>query len=98
MKTHLLTTIPLIAVMLSCFSSQLIAEEIIIPVGQQSVEKQAMERPQNGINKDQVEQRFGKPSDWSDPVGEPPITSWEYANFVVYFEHDLVLHSVLKRN
>jgi hypothetical protein len=30
-------------------------------------------------------------------VGEPPISSWEYEPFVVYFEYDRVIHSVAKR-
>ena len=48
------------------------------------------------MSKQQVEARFGEPRGWDDPVGEPPISSWEYEEFVVFFEHELVLHSVLK--
>lgn len=81
-----------------CLSLPLVADEIIIPVGQQAVEKQGIERPTQGITKDQVQARYGEPQQWNDPVGEPPISSWEYENFVVYFEYDRVLHSVLKRN
>jgi hypothetical protein len=29
-------------------------------------------------------------------VGEPPISRWEYTGYTVYFEHDLVLHSVIQ--
>ena len=28
-------------------------------------------------------------------VGKPPISRWEYPGFVVYFEHDHVIHSVV---
>jgi len=28
--------------------------------------------------------------------GEPPISSWQYRDYIVYFEYDHVLHSVLK--
>ena len=28
------------------------------------------------------------------PVGEPPITEWVYGSFRVYFEHEIVLHSI----
>jgi|TARA_R110000822_G_scaffold59736_9_gene148879 hypothetical protein len=81
-----------------CLSLPLVAEEIIIPVGQQAAEKQSIERPTQGITKDLVQKRFGEPLEWNDPVGDPPISSWEYQDFVVFFEHDRVLHSVLKRN
>jgi hypothetical protein len=83
---------------LCCLSLPVVAEDIVIPVGQQAVEKQSIERPKLGNTQDQVRERFGDPQDWSDAVGEPPISSWEYSEFVVYFEHNLVLHSVLKRN
>ena len=83
---------------LCCLSLPVVAEEIIIPVGQQAVEKQSIERPKLGNTQDQVRERFGDPQDWTDAVGEPPISSWEYQDFMVYFEHNLVLHSVLKRN
>ena len=53
--------------------------------------------PGNGMNMDQVMQRFGEPKEKSAAVGEPPITRWVYENYTVYFEHDLVLHSVVHR-
>ncbi len=28
-------------------------------------------------------------------VGEPPITRWKYPGFEVYFEHQLVIHTVV---
>lgn len=51
--------------------------------------------PGRGMTKDQVEERFGSPSEKEQPVGEPPITRWIYGNFTVYFEYDIVLHAVL---
>ena len=44
-----------------------------------------------------VESKYGSPASVKAPVGDPPITRWEYANFVVFFEHDKVIHAVLKR-
>jgi hypothetical protein len=67
-----------------------------IPVAQQATENQALTRPKNGINKDQVKAQYGEPLDWTEAVGDPPISRWEYEHFYVYFEYDLVLHSVLK--
>jgi hypothetical protein len=44
-----------------------------------------------------VEANFGTPQTRVSPVGDPPITRWEYSNFVVFFEYDKVIHSVTKR-
>lgn len=44
-----------------------------------------------------VESKFGAPNSKVAAVGEPPISRWEYQNFVVYFEYDRVIHAVLKR-
>ena len=54
-------------------------------------------RPTRGMTQAGVESKFGSPSSVKAPVGEPPITRWEYNNFVVFFEHDRVIHAVLKR-
>jgi len=43
-----------------------------------------------------VEARFGQPTSRVAAVGEPPITRWEYPGFIVYFEHDLVLHAAVR--
>lgn len=78
-----------------CLSSW--AETIIIPVGQQAAEKQVLERPRRGSSKEQVKAHFGDPVSITPAVGAPPISSWEYPDFTVYFEYNHVLHSVLKR-
>ncbi len=52
-------------------------------------------RPVQGMTMASVEQKFGQPQQKSAPVGEPPITRWTYSDFVVYFEHNLVIHSVV---
>ncbi|UTW45902.1 hypothetical protein KFE80_03055 [bacterium SCSIO 12696] len=72
------------------------ADEVQIPVGQQAPEKQSLEKPRNGETKQQVQDKFGEPQKQNGPVGDPPISSWEYADYVVYFEHNRVLHAVLK--
>ncbi|RLK50395.1 hypothetical protein DFR31_0291 [Alkalispirillum mobile] len=55
------------------------------------------QRPSRGMTRGQVEQRFGEPESRHDPVGDPPITRWEYEDFVVYFEHDHVIRAVTRR-
>jgi hypothetical protein len=54
-------------------------------------------RPMRGMTQANVESRYGAPAAVKAPVGDPPITRWEYANFVVYFEYDKVIHAVRKR-
>lgn len=54
-------------------------------------------RPERGMPMDAVEAAFGPPRTRHEPVGDPPITRWEYPDFVVYFEHRRVLHSVVRR-
>ena len=54
-------------------------------------------RPTRGMTQASVESKYGAPSSVKAPVGEPPITRWEYSSFVVFFEHDKVIHAVLKR-
>lgn len=56
---------------------------------------QSMQLPENGISKDEVEAQFGEPMQRRTPVGDPPITRWDYDRYSVYFEYDLVLFSVL---
>jgi hypothetical protein len=55
------------------------------------------DRPTRGMTQASVESRYGSPVAVKAAVGDPPITRWEYANFVVYFEYDRVIHAVLKR-
>lgn len=54
-------------------------------------------RPSRGMTQASVESKYGSPSAVKAAVGEPPITRWEYTDFVVFFEHDKVIHAVLKR-
>ena len=52
--------------------------------------------PRNGLTMGQVRQQFGDPASTVAAVGEPPISRWEYTGFSVFFENDLVLHSVIQ--
>jgi|GWRWMinimDraft_2_1066010.scaffolds.fasta_scaffold03134_3 hypothetical protein len=78
------------------FTSSAAAEVIQVPVGQQAAEKRVLEVPRRGTTKTEVERRFGAPLAQGPAVGNPPISSWEYENYRVYFERELVLHTVLK--
>jgi hypothetical protein len=54
-------------------------------------------RPHRGMSHADVQARFGAPTARVAPVGEPPISRWTYPKFIVYFEHDRVIHTVVKR-
>jgi hypothetical protein len=51
--------------------------------------------PTRGMTMDQVATKFGAPAAKVPAVGKPPISRWEYPGFVVYFEADHVIHSVI---
>ena len=72
-----------------------VAEEIAIPAGSQG--NTSIVTPNTGTTKSNVASHFGQPKESSSSVGEPPISRWEYDQFYVYFEHDRVIHSVLKK-
>jgi hypothetical protein len=52
--------------------------------------------PIRGMNMANVEHIFGTPLQKYDAVGKPPITRWDYPSYVVYFEYNMVLHTVMK--
>lgn len=76
-------------------ASWALADQVRVPVGEQS-QASAIARPLAGMKKDDVEEKFGAPLERKGPVGEPPISSWEYRDFTVYFEYNTVLHTVVK--
>jgi len=68
------------------------ADVLIIEEVRQS---ERMELPKNGQDKATVEAKFGTPLEKQPAVGDPPISSWKYSTYSVYFEYDLVLFTVL---
>lgn len=75
-------------------AAPVLAETLAID-GQVTIKPANIETPQRGSSMAAVESRFGAPANKSSAVGNPPITKWFYPNFVVVFEHDKVLHSVV---
>ncbi len=55
-----------------------------------------IERPAKGQTMQAVESRFGKALAVRGPVGNPPISVWDYPGYTVYFEYNHVIHTVLK--
>ena len=54
-------------------------------------------RPSRGMSQTSVRSKFGSPAAMKSAVGDPPISRWEYQDFIVYFEYDKVIHAVAKR-
>ncbi|PCM46381.1 hypothetical protein CPA50_05990 [Marinobacter sp. ANT_B65] len=76
-------------------ASGVLAEELRVPVGSQADRSQE-KLPRTGLTQASVRASWGQPAKAEGPVGQPPISQWHYDNFVVYFENDRVIHSVLK--
>jgi hypothetical protein len=74
-----------------------LAAETLVIDGQVAVASSNVPTPPRGSTMADVERNFGAPMVKRDSVGNPPITKWEYANFVVVFENDRVLHAVVGR-
>ena len=53
--------------------------------------------PGRGMTMEQVEARFGEPEQKNDAVGIPPISTWVYEKFTVYFEDHYVIHAVFHK-
>lgn len=59
---------------------------------------QGVLRPTQGMSMAQVEAKFGSAAEKRAAIGEPPITRWRYPQFDVFFEHNLVIHSVVMQS
>ena len=60
-----------------------------------AVKESDIAMPARGMTMDQVAAKFGAPVTKIPAVGRPPISRWEYPGFVVYFEAEHVIHSVV---
>ncbi len=92
--------LPAAAILAGClagvaaFSGAACAETIAVDNGI-AVKESETPTPTRGMTMAQVASRFGAPSSKVAPIGAPPISRWEYPGFIVYFEHDHVIHSVV---
>jgi hypothetical protein len=60
-----------------------------------AVQQTDVATPTRGMTMDQVAAKFGAPANKIPSVGKPPISRWEYPGFIVYFEANHVIHSVV---
>jgi outer membrane protein assembly factor BamE (lipoprotein component of BamABCDE complex) len=63
-----------------------------------AVKESDVATPRRGMSMDQVASKFGAPVTKVPAVGKPAISRWEYPGYVVYFENDHVIHSVVAAN
>ena len=83
------------SVILSLWVAAASADDVKIPVGEQTG-SQHIATPTTGLTKAQVKSQYGEPQKENPAKGKPPISSWDYGEFTVYFENDHVIHSVIK--
>ncbi|ETN91830.1 hypothetical protein U062_02362 [Gammaproteobacteria bacterium MOLA455] len=76
-------------------SSSLVAEQITLPIGEQTRQSELL-LPARGMHKNTVLEDFGDPQEMTSAVGEPPISQWRYDGYVVYFEGNWVIQAVVK--
>lgn len=69
--------------------------ETITVDGGIAVKQSGVATPAPGMTMDQVSTKFGAPAEKIPAVGKPPISRWAYPGFIVYFEYDHVIHSVV---
>lgn len=64
-------------------------------------QEQQMNLPRRGLSMAQVEREYGAPlrklqTRGGDTRLHPPIHRWEYPGYIVYFERNHVIHSVVR--
>jgi hypothetical protein len=77
------------------FAGSLAGAETIAVDSGIAVKESDVATPARGMTMDQVATKFGAPVTKVPAVGKPPISRWEYPGFIVYFEHEHVIHSVV---
>jgi len=75
-----------------------LAEELRMSVKDQAQQSLQEDLPRNGLSESSVRNGWGQPESVTGPVGDPPIFQWHYQNFIVFFEGNRVIHSVLRQN
>ena len=87
----------ILSITLLCGSAVSWAETLSVPSYVVPNSSEGIVRPTRGMSKSDVEQKFGEPEQKSPAVGDPPISKWTYPDFLVYFEYNHVIHSVIPR-
>lgn len=85
-----------ITAILTFFIAATAFSDITVPVGQQGDD--SIDVPTHGQKMHEVLDTFGEPTEEHATVGEPPITRWDYDEFIVVFEHETVIQAVKKQS
>lgn len=86
----------LVATALLALTATAAAQDVLLIESIEAGAQSADMRPARGMSMERVEASFGAPVEQHAPIGEPPITRWDYAGFSVYFEHQYVIHAVAR--
>jgi hypothetical protein len=78
-------------------ATAVMAQEQPAPSASSSTPPSTVAIPARGSTMETVKSKFGAPTQEIAAVGRPPITRWEYPGYVVFFENDRVLHTVISR-
>jgi hypothetical protein len=65
------------------------------PAAQTAQASSPVQTPSRGLTMAQVKDKHGSPTQEVAAIGTPPISRWEYPGYVVFFESDRVLHTVV---
>lgn len=89
----------LLAILLLAFNSEAKDEILLLKAITEEPPNttEGIPRPNPGMLKDNVMTVFGEPDEESRPVGNPPIYKWVYPGYVVFFEGDRVINTVVKK-
>lgn len=90
-------SLTLVVLVLSCFVLPAVAPADVLLI-EEVRQAENMNVPPNGMDKADVRARFGEPVTVHAAVGNPPITRWDYGQWSVYFEYDLVLFTVIHKD
>ncbi|HTT06013.1 MAG TPA: hypothetical protein VMF64_12050 [Steroidobacteraceae bacterium] len=72
-----------------------VSAETVVVGDQVMVRQTEVPHPKRGMSMAEVQKHFGDPRERHPTVGTPPITRWDYPNFAVFFEKDLVIDAVV---
>jgi len=84
-----------ILLLATVLASGLAGAETIAVANGIAVKESEVATPARGMSMEQVAAKFGEPATKVPAVGKPPISRWEYPGFIVYFEHEHVIHAVV---
>lgn len=84
----------LLAAMLGLACTGSYAETITLPTAG-SRSSSTLELPTRGMSMQAVRAKFGEPAQRQAAIGVPPITRWDYGDFIVVFEHQQVISAIV---